>query len=345
MQYCKILIFWIMKRIFLFAIMLCSFSIYSQDFVYSYVDNYSHIAIDEMNKTGIPASITIAQGMLESNWGRSDLAANANNHFGIKCGNQWNGDSFDWEDDEYKSGKLIKSCFRVYDSPEESFIDHSDFLSKKRYKFLYNYDVTDYKSWAKGLSKAGYATDPKYAKKLIMIIEKYGLFEFDIKYSPVGYVSTKTSTDVKENNKYSISYINNSRVVNAKKGDTPVTLAQKVGISSKKILKYNENINKKNHKLKEGEIVFLEKKRKKYYGDNDLYIVLKKESLSDISQKFGIDLKYLARINKTKKGKVYKKGQRLVLKPIEYSIDKEAWVSSRKNDKKYLFDAPLSPKN
>ena len=334
-----------MKRILLFAFILCTFSAFAQDFVYSYIDDYSYIAIDEMNKTGIPASITLAQGMLESNWGRSDLAVDAKNHFGIKCGNQWNGDTFNWEDDEYKSGKLIKSCFRVYDSPEESFIDHSDFLSKKRYQFLYSYDVTEYKSWAKGLSKAGYATDPKYAKKLIMIIEKYGLFEYDMKYTPVGYVSVKTTTRLKENNKYSVSYINNSRVVYAKKGDTPKSLAKKVGISSKRILKYNENINKRNHKLKDGEIVFLEKKRKRYYGDEDIYIASKRESLSDISQKFGIDLKYLSRINKTKKGKVYKKGQRLVLKPINYSIDKEAWVSNRKSDKKYLFDAPLSPKN
>lgn len=334
-----------MKRIMLFALILCSFSIFAQDFVYNYIDNYSQIAIDEMNRTGIPASITLAQGMLESNWGRSDLAKDANNHFGIKCGSKWDGDTFKWEDDDYKSGKLIKSCFRVYNSPEESFMDHSDFLSKKRYQFLYKYDVTNYKSWAKGLSKAGYATDPKYVKKLIMIIEKYGLFEYDLKYNPVGYVSANTSTQVNKNNKYSISYINNSRVVLAKKGDTPKSLAKKVGISSKKILKYNENIKKKNYRLKEGDIVFLEKKRKRYYGVEEIYIASRRESLLDISQKFGIDLKYLARINKTKRGKIYKKGQRLVLKPISYRIDEEAWVSNSKKDKKYLFDAPLSPKN
>ena len=161
-----------MRKLFIFAIILASNNIYSQGFVYDYIENYKDIAISEMNISGVPASITLSQGMLESNWGRSDLAHQANNHFGIKCGSNWSGDSYDWEDDEFKNGRLIKSCFRMYNSSDESFRDHSIFLSKKRYEFLFNYGITDYKSWAKGLVKAGYATDPKYANKLIMIIEK-----------------------------------------------------------------------------------------------------------------------------------------------------------------------------
>ena len=144
-----------------------------------YINTYKEIAVSEMHRTGIPASIKLAQGLLESDWGRSDLAKRAKNHFGIKCGNSWTGESFFKKDDDYKNGKLISSCFRKYDNVSQSFIDHSDFLSKPRYQHLYDYELTDYKSWAKGLKKAGYASDPKYPKKLIEIIEKYELHIFD----------------------------------------------------------------------------------------------------------------------------------------------------------------------
>lgn len=144
-----------------------------------YITQFKEIAISEMHRTGIPASIKLAQGLLESNWGRSSLATKANNHFGIKCGNSWVGESYFKKDDDYVNGKLVSSCFRKYDSALESFIDHSDFLSKPRYQKLYKHESTDYKSWAKGLKKAGYASDPKYPSKLIEIIEKYELYVFD----------------------------------------------------------------------------------------------------------------------------------------------------------------------
>ena len=333
-----------MRRLFIFAIILASINIYAQGFVYDYIENYKDIAISEMNKSGVPASITLSQGMLESNWGRSDLANKANNHFGIKCGSNWNGDSYDWEDDEFKNGRLVKSCFRMYNSSDESFNDHSIFLSKKRYEFLFDYDVTSYKSWAKGLVKAGYATDPKYADKLIMIIEKYGLYEYDSKYTPIGFASSKKSIKIQETNKYNINYINDSRIVYAQKGDTPKSFAKKIGITLNKIIRYNDDIKSKTKRLHKGQIVYLDRKNKTYNGNKHLYITSKKESLVNISQKFGVNLKYLAKINKTNKKKKFRRGSKILLKSENTRIESVVVVSNSKRDNKYLFDEPLSPK-
>lgn len=138
-----------------------------------YISRYKPIAIKEMNTYGIPASITLAQGLLESANGNSTLAREANNHFGIKCTSDWRGESF------YKDDDRIDDCFRVYDSPEDSFRDHSEFLLRKRYATLFELDKDDYAGWAKGLRKAGYATNPRYAELLIDLIERYGLYEYD----------------------------------------------------------------------------------------------------------------------------------------------------------------------
>jgi len=139
-----------------------------------YISRFSSLAVEEMYRSGVPASITLAQGLLESRYGLSDLAVKGNNHFGIKCHNTWQGERMFHDDD------LKGECFRSYDSPEESFRDHSDFLRyRDRYKFLFDLDITDYKSWAHGLKKAGYATDPAYPAKLIRLIEEYSLYEFD----------------------------------------------------------------------------------------------------------------------------------------------------------------------
>lgn len=149
-----------------------------------YVQQYKDIAIREMRSTGIPASIKLAQGLLESDWGRSDLANKANNHFGIKCGRDWTGDTFmKYDDDSDEEGMLVESCFRVFSSAEESYRAHSEFLlnpaKKSRYGFLFEYPATDYVSWANGLKFAGYATDPKYPEKLIRLIETYQLYKYD----------------------------------------------------------------------------------------------------------------------------------------------------------------------
>ena len=146
-----------------------------------YVEKYAALAIDEMYRSGVPASITLAQGLLESRYGLSELATKGNNHFGIKCHNNWQGGKV-YHDDDAKG-----ECFRKYDSPEESFRDHSDFLRyRDRYKFLFDLEVNDYKGWAHGLKKAGYATDPAYPAKLIKLIEDYKLYKFDVAPSDYG---------------------------------------------------------------------------------------------------------------------------------------------------------------
>ncbi len=180
-----------------------------------YIADHNEIAVSEMIRTGVPASIKLAQGMLESDWGRSDLATVANNHFGIKCGSKWIGNTFFKEDDDKNNdGQLIKSCFRSFDNKYESYIAHSNFLAdpKKshRYGFLFEYTSTDYTSWAYGLQTSGYATDPKYPNKLIQIIEKYELYKFDVEIhtihttqeyndvvngKPIIPLSTKSKTD------------------------------------------------------------------------------------------------------------------------------------------------------
>lgn len=146
----------------------------------SYIEEHKELAIIEMHRSGVPASITLAQALIETNAGRSNLATKANNHFGIKCKRTWNGGTYYHEDDDYKDGKLIASCFRAYGSVIESYADHSNFLrTKENYISLFLLDRYDYKNWAIGLSTSGYATNPKYAQMLISKIEAYGLDQYD----------------------------------------------------------------------------------------------------------------------------------------------------------------------
>jgi len=181
----------------------------------NYIEKYQKIAIREMHRSGIPASITLAQGILESSWGNGSLALKANNHFGIKCKSHWTGPSFYIEDDDFKNGKLIKSCFRAYDNAEASYIDHTDFLIENpRYQKLFSYDRTDYKKWAHGLKKCGYATDKKYAYKLINNIQKYNLSRFDLmpEESPVFVANPPTVAPSKfDNNTITNSFGSNPR--------------------------------------------------------------------------------------------------------------------------------------
>ncbi|WP_442794346.1 glucosaminidase domain-containing protein [Pelobium manganitolerans] len=146
---------------------------YTNYTVASYIERFKTIAVKEMNQYGIPASITLAQAILESGTGKSDLAKYANNHFGIKCTSDWKGKGY-YKDDDQKD-----DCFRVYKNPEESFRDHSEFLKRKRYAFLFELDKNDYKGWAVGLKQAGYATNPRYPELLISLIERYGLDRYD----------------------------------------------------------------------------------------------------------------------------------------------------------------------
>jgi hypothetical protein len=164
-----------------------SISIQAADITFSmrqnYIQTYGEIAIQEMHRSGIPASIILAQGILESQWGQGELAKNGNNHFGIKC-HDWNGHSYQKKDDDYVDGELVESCFRVYQSALKSYEDHTDFLLfRDRYRRLFSYDQTDYVNWAYGLKECGYATDSRYPEKLIRIIQENGLDKYDKKGS------------------------------------------------------------------------------------------------------------------------------------------------------------------
>ena len=158
-----------------------SFTYTPESAAYYYIDQYRDLAIVEMYRSGIPASITLAQALHESNYGTSELAVSANNHFGIKCKSSWIGDTYFYKDDDYDNkGRLIESCFRMYETDIDSYVDHSNFLmSRPNYNRLFFLDKSDYKAWAYGLKSSGYATDPQYALKLINKIEKYGLNQYD----------------------------------------------------------------------------------------------------------------------------------------------------------------------
>jgi len=193
-----------------------------EEIVTIYIENYSDIAKEEMVQYGIPASITLAQGILESGAGRAELCKKSNNHFGIKCHREWTGERVYHDDDE------LQECFRKYKDPKYSFRDHSLFLTQRsRYQDLFKYKKDDYKSWAKGLKKAGYATDPKYPNKLINIIEKYNLDSYDNEV-----LRKKTKQNNKKNTTKIKTYI-------VKKGDTLFDISNRFNVTVESIKEYN----------------------------------------------------------------------------------------------------------
>ncbi|MBK9255580.1 MAG: glucosaminidase domain-containing protein [Saprospiraceae bacterium] len=163
------------------VLLLVSFDFSAEKAASDYIDQFKDLAVVEMYRTGIPASITLAQGLHESHYGTSKLATEANNHFGIKCKTYWTGKTYYHKDDDLnKRGQLIESCFRAYNSTVDSYVDRSNFLSQtERYQSLFKISRFDYAEWAKGLKNSGYATDPDYADKLIRKIEKYKLYIYD----------------------------------------------------------------------------------------------------------------------------------------------------------------------
>ena len=255
-----------------------------------YVDHWSSVAVEQMNRYRIPASITLAQGLLESGAGRSELAREGNNHFGIKCHNGWTGPTV------YKDDDQRNDCFRSYKTARESYEDHSRFLvNGRRYQSLFSLKMTDYKGWARGLKAAGYATNPKYADRLIEIIEVYKLYEYD-----KGKVvrSEADRRDGAVNVVMRDVYIFNDRYyVLARRGDTYRTIGDDMGVSYRKLAKYNER--DKNDQLEDGEIVWLEKKARKapkqYKGVP--HIVQPGESMYSIAQYYGIRLERLYKMN------------------------------------------------
>ena len=289
-----------------------------------YIDKYSDIAIKEMKRTGVPASITLAQGILESNAGQSVLATKGNNHFGIKCHNDWKGKTMKMDDN------APKECFRVYPNAEASFRDHSDFLrSRDRYKSLFELKQTDYKGWARGLKKAGYATDSGYADKLITLIEDYELYRFDKGVK----VSVKPPLEIEEPKvvqleprpgmKYqeSVTFSTARKVysqngvpfVYSEAGETYASIAASNGLFLKELLKFNDH--EQELALEPGTMVYLARKKAQGPVGVNKYVVEKDgETLRDIAQRFGIRYAALQKLNIVLYGKTLEEGDTVILR-------------------------------
>jgi len=266
--------------------------------VEKYIEEYKELAIEHMFEYEIPASITLAQGILESGSGQSDLAEKSNNHFGIKCHSDWKGKKSYYDDDEENE------CFRKYESAEDSYLDHSLFLKNKpRYSNLFSLNITDYKGWAKGLKKAGYATDPKYANNLIRVIEKYYLYEFD-KTKKKKKLKEKKSDSKNEKDKTVMKYLiekyNDVPYIVSKSGDSYKNIADDFGIWVSELKKFNDiNDSKESFQLilREGERVYIKPKRRSN-SEPSFHIVLPGQTMRDISQLYAIKLSSLFNKNK-----------------------------------------------
>jgi len=289
-----------------------------------FIDRYKEIAIAEMHRTGIPASIKLAQAILESDAGRSDLATNAKNFFGIKCGVGWEDGTYFKDDDDFDHrGRLIPSCFREFESAEASFIAHSDFLMdpRKEYRYgsLFNIDMHDYKSWAWGLKDAGYATNPRYANLLIKIIERHSLNSFDY-YQPQKLLASSEEVAKQPKPMFTHSHIehktmqrpaptqkkpealvamegivtnNGLEMVYANVGDTPESIAAQYGKSLKRILEYNEELKTRNEQLEFADRVYFQKKKRAYRGSIKEHKVQEGETMYQIAQAYGLQLERL----------------------------------------------------
>jgi LysM repeat protein len=311
-----------LKRLLIILPLLASLCLHAQksDDIYEYINTYKELAMEEMVRSGIPASVKLAQGIHETMAGKSDLVVKSNNHFGIKCKTTWTGDKV-FHDDDARG-----ECFRSYASPSESYVDHSNFLKgSPRYAFLFDLDPTDYKSWAYGLKKAGYATNIKYSQIIIKLIEDYNLQQYSLialgKLSPKDEIivgnSGKTTTDgitlsapviittapavvveeVPEAPKAVYPEgqftINNTKVVYAKAGSSLLAVAQQYDVSLKRLMEFNDL--SQEDVLTEGQLLYLQRKRK--LGANEKHIVLRGESVYDICQTEGLRLESLLEYN------------------------------------------------
>lgn len=272
----------------------------------AYISQYSSLAVEEMCRSGIPASITLAQGLLESGYGRSTLATKANNHFGIKCHSDWKGETV-YHDDDAKG-----ECFRKYPQVLDSYRDHSDFLRyKSRYASLFELEMTDYKAWAHGLKKAGYATDPKYAYKLIGIIETYKLNRFDVLNAEEKELVPETPLQLEQPVKFEgsgrhgtfavslareVLQINGTAFIYARRYETYESIAKLYDLFPKELAAFNDS--KDPHRtLEGGEIVYLQPKANKAVKGLDKHICEEGETLYDISRKFAVKLSSLMKMN------------------------------------------------
>ncbi|MCL1933691.1 MAG: glucosaminidase domain-containing protein [Candidatus Azobacteroides sp.] len=258
-----------------------------------YINKYSDIAVKHRNKYKIPASITLAQGIIESGAGLSELARASNNHFGIKCHSDWTGERV------YRQDDGPNDCFRKYKTVEDSYEDHAKFLRQySRYAVLFTYDIRDYTAWAKGLQTCGYATDRGYANKLIQMIEAYELYKYDEKAAPK---STTQKAKEKKKKKTPVLLRDVYRTYNliyviAKANDSFDQIADDTGFKVKDLIKYNEV--PEDFPLEKGDIVYLEKKKKKADKPYFEHLVKIGESMHSISQRYGIQMKHLYKMNK-----------------------------------------------
>jgi LysM repeat protein len=289
-----------------------------------YIAKYKDLAIREMRRMGVPAAITLAQGLLETENGNSELFKNSNNHFGIKCKAEWTSDTYNHDDD------LKGECFRVYKTDEDSYRDHSNFLrSRDRYAFLFHINPLDYKAWAHGLKSAGYATNPRYPDVLIKNIEQYDLQQYTLealndtsafvdKYAidsaktVAGGDSTAIDTTMAVTpSATSVLMVNGSKCIYEAKGTSLLAIATDNNINLNSLLEYNDLTD--DGMLNKDQLIFLEKKAKT--GDKNIYIVQDSETLYDIAQKNGIQLQYLLFYNGLRQQDNIAPGTRLYLQP------------------------------
>ncbi len=280
-----------------------------------YIKKYQGLAISQMKKYGIRASIILAQGLLESGSGNSTLAVKANNHFGIKCHKTWTGPRI-YHDDDAKG-----ECFRKYRSPEKSYHDHSEFLrGARRYAFLFDLNPTDYKGWARGLKKAGYATDPQYPQKLIRIIEEYKLYTLDTGVDISIESPTKGMGEEVDPENFSIDIFNQRKLymknrikyIIVEKGDTYEELTRELELMPWQLAKYNEI--ERGAKLDEGQELFIQPKRRKAEVNHPLHIAEEGETMYEIAQMYGVRLKWLYRRNRMQEGEEPVAGEKIFLR-------------------------------
>ncbi|MCB9054277.1 MAG: glucosaminidase domain-containing protein [Chitinophagales bacterium] len=296
--------------------------------IQDYIDTYKELAIAEMQRTGVPASVTLAQGIHESQAGKSKLVLSSNNHFGIKCKSNWTGETVTHDDD------AKGECFRKYFSAEDSYKDHSDFLkNNQRYAFLFQLDPGDYKGWANGLRKAGYATNPKYSEALIKLIEDYQLQDYSLlalQRQPE-FQDEQNSGNVsgmqekkEEQSLMLTTYpegefkINETRVVFARKGTIFLSLAQQYNLALVRVFEFNEL--PEMEMSDKDQLIYLQRKRKT--GVSDVHIVQPGETLHGIAQAQGMRLESIRELNWLKRGEEPMPGEKLYLKKKAETIPK-----------------------
>jgi LysM repeat protein len=291
-------------------VFLCT-DIYSQTAKSQYIETYKNLAVAQMKKSGVPASIILGQACLESAYGKSSLATKGKNHFGIKCHNSWTGEKMYYDDD------LAGECFRKYKTDEESFADHSDFLRyNKRYAFLFDLKPDDYKSWAYGLKKAGYATNPQYAESLIKVIEDNKLYLYDKGVevqvpSPVILEKIEFENFVIQLNR-KIHTRNDVKYIITNEGDSFELIADEFKLTKRQLLKYNDLDRKAT--IHAGQELYIKPKKKRSSSNFPIHIAQEGETMHQISQRYAVKLKSLYRYNQMKPGSEPEEGQEIFMR-------------------------------